>query len=75
MSEDNEEGSEDNIIRKCLYSVDSTTFLILRSKFVKFVCWFFGKFKKWKRHSEINWPLKESLTKKKPALFSRTDSK
>ena len=46
-----------NILRKCFYFVDLTTFYILGQNFVKLLVGFFGKFKMSKRHSEINWPL------------------
>ena len=42
------------IIRKHIYFVDFTTFLILGQKNVKFLRCFFGKFKTSKGHSEIN---------------------
>ena len=32
-------------------------FLDSRAEICQIFCWFFGKFKKSKRHSEINWPL------------------
>ena len=40
-----------------LYCFDLIIFLILGQKFIKFLCWFFGKLKTPKSHSEINWPL------------------
>ena len=46
-----------NIIRRCLYFVDLTTFYILGQKFVNFFVGFLEKFQISKRHSEINWPL------------------
>ena len=39
---------------------DLTTFYILGQKFVKFVIGFLENSKKSKRHSEINWPLKNT---------------
>ena len=49
-----------NIIRKCLYFVDLTTFCILGQKFVKFFVGFLEYLRLSKRHSEINWPLGSS---------------
>ena len=46
-----------NIIRRCLYFVDLTTFYILGQKFVKFFVGFLENLRLSKRHSEINWPL------------------
>ena len=46
-----------NIIRRCLYFVDLTTFYILGQKFVKFFIGFLENLRLSKRHSEINWPL------------------
>ena len=52
-----------NITKMCLYFVDLTTFYILgqidhflysRAEICQIFQWFFGKFKKLKRHSEIN---------------------
>ena len=46
-----------NIIRRCLYFVDLTTFCSLGQKFVKFLVVFLENLELSKRHSEINWPL------------------
>ena len=46
-----------NIIRRCLYFVDLTTFYILGQKFVKFFVGFLENLRLSKRRSEINWPL------------------
>ena len=54
-----------NIIRRCLYFVDLTTFYILGQKFVKFFVGFLENLRLSKRHSEINWPL-ISAAKKGP---------
>ena len=48
-----------NIIRRCLYFVDLITFFILGQKFVKFFDAFLENLRLSKRHSEINWPLKD----------------
>ena len=49
-----------NIIRRCLYFVDLTTFYILGQKFVKFFVGFLENLRLSKRHSETNWPLARS---------------
>ena len=46
-----------NIIRRCLYFVDLTTFYILGQKFVKVFIGFLENLRLSKRHSEINWHL------------------
>ena len=43
-------------------SYDLTTFYILGQKFVKFFVGFLEKFKKSKRHSDINRPLKHIIS-------------